>query len=80
MTSVVKDMKVEEFRERLEEAFGWKMNIVSYRLGVRFFCTIDNVDPGARLARGEAETREEAESRALETARRYLSQTRRCPV
>ena len=73
-------MKVEEFRERQEEAFGWKMNIVSYRLGERFFCTIDNVDPGARLARGEAETREEAESRALEKARHYLSQTRRHPA
>ena len=75
-----KIMNVEEFRERQEDAFDWKINIVSYRLGERFFCTIDNVDPGARLARGEGDTREDAESRALDKARYYLSQTRRHPV
>ena len=80
MASVVNDMRAEEYRERQEEAFGWKINVVSYRLGERFFCTIDNVDPGARLARGEGATREEAESHALEKARRYLSQTRRHSV
>jgi hypothetical protein len=73
-------MKTEKFRERQEEAFGWKVNIVSYRLGERFFCTINNVDPGARLARGEGATREEAELHALEKARRHLSETRRHPV
>jgi hypothetical protein len=73
-------MKAEEYREHQEEAFGWKINVVSYRLGERFYCAVDNVDPGARLARGEGESREEAESRALEKARRYLSQTRRHPV
>jgi hypothetical protein len=73
-------MKAEEYREHQEVAFGWKINVVSYRLGERFYCAVDNVDPGARLARGEGESREEAESRALEKARRYLSQTRRHPV
>jgi len=73
-------MKAEEYREHQEEAVGWKINVVSYRLGERFHCTVDNVDPGARLARGEGQSREEAESRALEKARRYLSQTRRHPV
>jgi dsRNA-specific ribonuclease len=73
-------MKAEGYREHQEEAFGWKINVVSYRLGERFHCTVDNVDPGARLARGEGQSREEAESRALEKARRYLSQTRRHPV
>jgi len=73
-------MKAEEYREHQEEAFGWKINVVSYRLGERFYCTVDNVDPGARLARGEGQNRGEAESRALEKARRYLSQTRRHPV
>jgi dsRNA-specific ribonuclease len=73
-------MKVEEYREHQEEAFGWKINVVSYRLGERFYCTVANVDPGARLARGEGQSRDEAESRALEKARRHLSQTRRHPV
>jgi hypothetical protein len=73
-------MKAEEYREHQEEAFGWTINVVSYRLGERFYCAVDNVDPGARLARGEGESREEAEKCALEKARRYLSQTRRHPV
>ena len=67
----------EEFAERREELHGWPINVVSYRIAGRFYCTIDNVDPGARIARAEGSTREEAESAALEKAGRYLEQTRR---
>jgi hypothetical protein len=72
-------MKSEEFQERREEISGWVVNIVSYRIGDRFYCTIDNVDPGARFARAEGATREEAESAARAKAERYLQQTRRRP-
>lgn len=70
-------MKSEEFRERREQLNGWNINIVSYRIGDRYYCTIDNVDPGARFARAEGATREEAEATAREKAARYLQQTRR---
>jgi len=70
-------MKAEEFRERREELGGWRVNIVSYKLGHTYYCAIDNVDPGARFARAEGPTREGAESAALEKAQRYLQQTRR---
>jgi len=73
-------MKTEEYQEREDEASGWRMRVVSYRLGERWHCTVDNVDPGARLSRGEGSTREEAEGAALEKARRYLGNTRRHPV
>jgi hypothetical protein len=73
-------MKSEEFSERRDELNGWPINIVSYRVGDRYYCTIDNVDPGARFARAEGATREEAESTALERATRYLGQTRRFPT
>ena len=73
-------MKSEEFRERRQELNGWTVNIVSYRIGERFYCTIDNVDPGARFARAEGATRDEAESTAIEKATRYLQQTRRFPA
>jgi hypothetical protein len=73
-------MKSEEFSERREELRGWSVNIVSYRVGDRYYCTIDNVDPGARFARAEGATREEAESIALEKADKYLGQTRRFPA
>lgn len=71
-------MKPEAYQTRREEHAGWSLNVVSYKLGDRFHCTVDDVDPGARLARGEGATRGEAEGQALEKARRLLERTRRC--
>ena len=39
-------------------------------------CEIDNVSPGARLARAEGATREEAEGAAMAAAERRLARTR----
>ena len=72
-------MKAEEYTERQEAIDGWQVHIVTYRIGDRFYCTIDNVDPGARFARADGDTREQAERVALEKARKYLGQTRRFP-
>jgi hypothetical protein len=72
-------MKSEDFREQRSELDGWDVNIVSYRAGDRFYCTIESVDPGARFARAEGATREDAESAALAKAREHLKQTRRRP-
>ncbi len=73
-------MKAEDYTERREEIDGWPVHIVTYRIGDRWYCTIDNVDPGARFARAEGSTRDEAEHDALEKARKYLGQTRRFPT
>ena len=73
-------MKAEDYTERHIEIDGWKVHIVTYRIGDRCYCTIDNVDPGARFARAEGATPEEAERVALEKARKYLGQTRRFPA
>jgi hypothetical protein len=73
------ETKSEDYQERRQELDGWPINIVSYRVGDRFYCTIDNVDPGARFARAEGATRADAEAAALEKAARYLKQTRRFP-
>ena len=73
-------MKAEDYLERHEEIDGWKVHIVTYRIGDRCYCAIDNVDPGARFARAEGATREEAERVALEKARKYLGQTRKFPI
>jgi hypothetical protein len=72
-------MKSEAFHERRDEIGGWAVNIVSYKVGDTYYCSIDNVDPGARFARAAGATREAAESAALEKAQRYLQQTRRRP-
>ena len=73
-------MKAEEYIERRETMDGWPIHIVTYRIGDTYYCTIDNVDPGARFARAEGATREDVERVALEKAKKYLGQTRRFPT
>ncbi len=62
---------------RTLEIAGWPVRVCSYRLGDTFYCTVDNVDPGARIARGMGATREQAEGLALERAEARLAGTRR---
>lgn len=69
-------MKPEEYSRRQQEVGRWKINIISFKLGDRYYCTVDNVEPGAWLARGEGKTRAEAERAAVEKATAMLSRTR----
>jgi len=62
----------QDYRERTESVPPFKIHIVSYRLGEKFYCTVDNVDPGANVSRTEAPTREEAESKAITKAKERL--------
>src|SRR5262249_45163990 len=71
------DVKPEDYSRRQQELAGWPVTIETYKLGDVYHCTIANVDPGARLARADGGTKEEAELRAIEKATRYLQQTRR---
>ena len=73
-------MKAEGYERRRQELGGWPIEIETYQLGEVFYCTINNVDPGARFARAEASTRDEAEKQALAKAEKYLAQTRRHPT
>jgi hypothetical protein len=69
-------MKPEHYSRRQEEIGGWAVTIETYKLGDVYHCTISNVDPGARFARADGPTKEEAERAAREKAQRYLAQTR----
>lgn len=73
-------LRPEDYQRRQTELVGWPVGIVSYKLGERYHCTIDNVSPGARLARGEGASREEAEQQALDKAERLLASTRTFPL
>ena len=73
-------MKPEDYTKRQQELAGWPITVETYKLGDTYHCTIANVDPGARFARAEGATRDEAESRALEKAARYLSNTKKFEV
>ena len=70
-------MRPEGYLQRRQQEAGWDINIRSYKLGETYHCEIDNVSPGAMIARGSGATREAAESDALEKARRRLGRTRR---
>jgi hypothetical protein len=73
-------MKAEEYSRRQQELAGWPISIETYKLGDVYHCTISSVDPGARFARADGASKEEAERRALDKAARYLAQTRRFPT
>ena len=70
-------MKPEHFSERLVDVDGWQVNLTTYLLGGKWHTKADNVSPGASLARIVADTREDAESRALARAKELLSRTKR---
>ncbi len=73
-------MKAEEYQTRDVELAGWKARVTSYKFGDTYHCSVDNVSPGAVVARAEGKTREEAENAAVAKATKYFSQTRKVPV
>ncbi len=73
-------MKPENYSERRVEIDGWQVNLTTYQLGEKWHCRADNVSPGAGLTRIVADTREDAEERALARAKELLSRTRRHEV
>ena len=73
-------MKPEHYSRRQLELAGWPITIETYKLGDVYHSSVANADPGARFARAEGSTFEEAETRALEKAERFLAKTRRFPT
>lgn len=73
-------MRPENFSERKVDVDGWEVNLTTYQLGNQWHTKADNVSPGAALARIVADTREDAESRALARAKELLSRTKRHAV
>jgi hypothetical protein len=71
------ELRAQGYTRRRDTVAGWAVNIASYQLGDVHYCHVDNVSPGATVARGEGATREEAEAAALEKARERLARTRR---
>jgi hypothetical protein len=68
----MKILRPEEYQERTESIPPFQVHIVSYRLGDEFYCSVDNVDPGAVIARCQGSTRAEAESEGIRRASRRL--------
>ena len=66
-------MKAEEHRVDARQIAGHRVNITSYRIGDRYHCHVDNVDPGAVISRAEGSTQEEAIQAALAKAQQRLA-------
>lgn len=73
-------VKTQNFSKRKAEAAGWQVSVSTYQLNDKFYCTVDNVNPGAWIAKTEGTTREETEKKALERAQELLAQTRKVKV
>ncbi len=73
-------MKPKELTKRHETVGQFEINITTYRLEDTYYCSVDNVSPGAVVARGEGPTREEAEEVAVRKARERVAQTRVIPI
>ncbi len=70
-------MKPEDYSERTLEIDGWPVHLVTYKLDGKYHSKADNVSPGANLARITANTKEDAETKAIARARELLGRTRR---
>jgi hypothetical protein len=70
-------MRPEGHSRRESVAEGWPIGVVSFKLGDRWICHVDNISPGAVIARADGSTREEAEEEAIALASRRLRTTRR---
>ncbi|MCI0432430.1 MAG: hypothetical protein L0271_02100 [Gemmatimonadetes bacterium] len=66
-----------EYRTREDMLAGWPVRIVSYCVGPIWYAAVENVDPGAKIARANGDSREAAEQKAIEKARERLERTRR---
>jgi len=67
--------KAEHYHVETGEIAGVKVSVTSYGIDDRFYCHVANVDPGATIARVEADTREEAVALALQKAKDRLAGT-----
>jgi len=73
-------MTPEDYNELEFELAGWPIHLISYRLGESWVCKVDNVSPGALIARSTGRTREAAEQEATSKAEKRLAATRRMPI
>ena len=73
-------MKPEDYSRRQQELGGWQVMIETYKLGDVYHCTIANVDPGARFARGRRRDQGRGRVARDRKGHAYLAQTRKFEV
>jgi hypothetical protein len=63
----------EKYQREIRKLFDTEVSIESYKIGNQFFCHVANRDPGATIARAQADTREKAVQDALLKATERLN-------
>jgi hypothetical protein len=66
-------LKADDFSVNTREISGLTVNITSYKIGSRYYCHIDNVEPGATIVRLDGESKEEVMQTAIDRAIRRLT-------
>jgi hypothetical protein len=61
--------KVENYKLEKRNVNGIQLFVTSYKIGPKFYCHIENADPGATIARAYGDSQEEAEQAALAKVR-----------
>jgi hypothetical protein len=78
--NITQPQHAEDYKERREKILDWDVHIVSYKAGERYYCKVDDIVPGAVIARGEGDAREHAEAQAVANAKLILSRKPRFRV
>ena len=69
-------MNAEEYQEREIELAGWPARVTIYRIRESWICKVDNISPGATIARATGANQTETEDAAIRKAERRLRATR----
>jgi hypothetical protein len=65
-----------EYHERLESIPPFQIHIISYKIQNTYYCSVDDVDPGAVIVRTTGSTQEEAELKGAKRAKERLEYSR----
>ena len=73
-------LKTEKYAIENREISGVAVRISSYQIGDRFYCHVENVDPGATIARADGAVREDAVQLAVAKATERLRHGGQRPI
>jgi hypothetical protein len=65
-----------EYDEHWESDPPFQIHVTTYRLGDKYYCAVDNVDPGVVISRSSGSTKAVVEQEAVIRAKERLRHTR----
>ena len=65
-----------DYQERWESVPPFQIHITSYKVHDTYYCSVDNVDPGAVIVRTKGQVRDEVELKAIMRAKERLEYSR----